>query len=101
MPSLAKYPSTPNASKSHTTQTLIGIVGAPSANPALPGLRAADPQGRAEAPLLRHLARVGGAVDFGGHGAPLALDHPDAPDGSTPARPPRELGLRGEGGAVL
>ncbi len=40
-------------------------------------------------------------VDFGGRGAPLAPDHPDAPDGSTSARPPRELGPRGEGGAML
>ncbi len=49
------------------------------ANPALPGLRAADPQGRAEMPLLRHLVRVERAVDFGGLVLPLSritLMHP-------------------------
>jgi hypothetical protein len=51
---------------------LIGIVG-PRGEQTRPGLRAADPQGRAEVPLLRHVTHMGRAVGPRSPGAPALL----------------------------
>ncbi len=50
--------------------------------------RGADPQGRAEVPLLRHLARMGRAVGFGSHSAPLSRITPSREEASQRRKPP-------------
>jgi len=57
------------------------------ANPALPDLPAADPQGRTEVPLLRHLARMGRPLVGLGAMAPSSLPTVDPMHSTQIAKP--------------